>query len=126
MSPTAVRWLITLNAAVGMASGVALLLVPGHFLSVVGLATDAAGLTFTRLYGAELAGFNVATWLVRSSVPPSRPIVLGHLVNESLTGLIVGAAAWSALGNPVAWLLAGTAGAFALGYLTIALAPRSR
>lgn len=102
-----------------------MLVVPGLFLSLLGLTTDPTGLTFVRLYGAELAGFNVATWLVRSSVPLSRPIVIGHVVNESLTAVIVALAAWSALGNAIVWLLAATAGAFALGYLALALSRRS-
>ena len=117
--------MLSVNAIVGMVSGVALLAAPALFLSLLGLATDQTGTTFARLYGAELAGFNVATWLVRSSLPPSRPIVFGHVVNESLTAGVVALAAWSALGNPLVWLLALTAGGFACAYLAVAFASRS-
>lgn len=111
--------LLTANAIAGLVSGVALLVVPGAFLSILGLELDTAGTAFARLYGAELLGFNVATWLSRNLVPPPSAIIRGHIANEGLTALVIALIAAAGLGNPLVWGVAAVAAAFAIGYLVV-------
>ena len=103
----------------GLAVGVALVVVPALFLGVLGIQIDSAGTALARLYGAELLGFNVATVLGRQG-SAVRPIVLGHVVNESLTAIIFVGAAISGLGNGLLWPLAGLAALFAVGFALVA------
>lgn len=92
-----------------------------EFLSTFGLQTDPVGLSFARLYGAELIGFNVATWLSRNASPPSMPIVRGHIANEGLTAVVAAIAAVTGLGNLLVWGLVALAALFAVGYAAIAM-----
>lgn len=117
----AVYWLVTINAVVGLAFGAILLLVPQPFVSLNGLGSDPATLVFARLYGAELCGFSVATWLVRTDVRPPRGIVLGHVVNESLTAIVIVLGALAGVGNALVWPLALAPAMFAVGYAILAL-----
>jgi hypothetical protein len=117
------RWLLITNAAVGFFAGLALLVVPSAFMAVLNIQLDAAGTTMARLYGAELVGFNIATWMSRR-LPIPRPIVLGHVANESLTAIAFVVAAIGGLGNALLWPLALTAALFALGYSLVAITRR--
>ena len=117
--------LIMANAIVGFAAGLALLTLPGAFMSVLGQSTDAAGIAYARLYGAELLGFSLATWLARdASATAMRPIVYGHIVNESLTAVVVAAAAVAGTGNLLLWPLAALVAGFAVAYLIAAVRSR--
>ncbi|MBA3687247.1 MAG: hypothetical protein H0W81_00180 [Chloroflexi bacterium] len=120
-SAASVRFLLVLNAVFGLGAGVGLAVLPELFLSTLGLQTDQVGTAFARLYGAELIGFNIATWLTRNDWPPSTPIVRGHIANEGLTAVVAAAAGASGLGNLLVWGLAALAALFSLGYLTVAL-----
>jgi hypothetical protein len=97
--------------------------VKGGSTWLIGGHIDPTGTALARLYGAELLGFNVATALAR---PGSlvRPIVLGHVVNESLTAIIFVDVAISGLGNALVWPLAVTAALFAIGFGILAIQPR--
>ena len=114
MSLAALRWLLAVNALVGLAGGLALLLLPELFLSLLGLHSDQTGLVLARLYGAELVGFNVATWLARS-LAAQPGVVLGHVANESLTAAVLWIAIAGGAGGPLLWALAVVATAFAVG-----------
>ena len=120
MSQTWLRWLIIANVVVGLTAGIGLLVQPTGLLSVLGLQTDPVGTAFARLYGAELIGFNIATWLLWNVSPPSRPVVLGHIANEGLTAVVAAGAAASGLGNLLVWGLAVLAATFAIGYAVVA------
>jgi hypothetical protein len=80
--PKWVAWFIGLNAAVGLGAGIALLVLPDVFLTVLGVSTDPTGTLVARLFGADLLGFNVTTWLVRDIRPVPRSVVVGHTANE--------------------------------------------
>jgi len=117
--------LIVANATVGFVAGITLLTLPSLFMTVLGQSTDAAGIAYARLYGAELLGFSLATWLGRDASPSAvRPIVYGHIVNESVTALVVAAAAVAGLGNLLLWPLAALAAAFAVAYVIAAVDAR--
>jgi len=118
------RWFVIANAVVGFSAGLALIVVPSAFMSMLNIQIDAAGTAMARLYGAELVGFNIATWMSRR-VPVPRPIVLGHVANETLTAMAFAVAANSGVGNLLVWPLALAAGVFALGYAWIAVARRT-
>lgn len=120
-----IRTLLTLNALIGLAVGVVLLLVPAAMMSVLGQSTDGTGTAYARLYGAELLGLNVATWFARNgSADVWRPVIYGHVVNESLTALVIAATALGGLGNLLLWGLVLVSGAFAVAFVLAALTVR--
>ena len=113
--------LLKINAVVGLVTGIGLVLAPTIVLNILGATTDPTGTNFARLYGAELIGFNVATWLASSGDARSqRMLVLGHVANESLTAVIAVIAAGSGLGDVLLWGVALLAGAFALAFSVVA------
>ena len=81
-----------------------------------------SGSALAQLYGAELVGFNVATWTYRHP-PFVRPIVIGHVVNESLTATVLVLGAIGGLGNAFVWLFAVVAATFAIGFGWLAIQP---
>ena len=109
-------WFIGINAAVGLGAGIALLLLPDVFLTVLGVSTDRTGSLVARLFGADLIGFNLTTWLVRDIRPIPRLLFLGQTVNESLSGIIFLAAAVQGVGNVLVPGFGILALAFAAGY----------
>jgi len=114
--PGAARGLLSVNAIVGALAGAGLVVVPAVFLGILGIQANATGEVLARLYGVELLGFNAATWLARAPGPVSRPIVVGHVVNESLTAVVLGAAAINGMGNLLVVGFALVSAAFAAGY----------
>jgi hypothetical protein len=122
VSARARRRLLTVDAVVGIVAAVALLVVPELFGSLAGLSLASTGIVVARLYGAELAGFSVATWLARTTAPPRSGIVLGHVVNESLTAIVIGIGLASGLGGPVLAALALVAALLAVGFWSTAIA----
>jgi hypothetical protein len=115
-----VSWFIGLNAVVGLGAGIALLILPDVFLTVFGVSTDRTGILVARLFGADLTGFNLATWLARDIRPIPRFLVLGHSANESLSALVFFVAAASGLGNAFVAAFGVIALAFAGGYALLA------
>ena len=115
------RWLLATNALVGGAAGVILIVAPMFMASIVGLALDDVGAMWARLYGAELAGFNVATWLAQDRGPDARRIVvLGHAVNESLTFGVLAISIGGLGANAFGWAFAAVALAFAVAFILAA------
>jgi hypothetical protein len=114
---------LTVDALIGLGAGIALLLVPDVFLSLAGVSLAPTGIVVARLYGAELLGFNVATWLARSTSSRRGPIVLGHIVNESLTAIVIALAFVSGIGGPALAGQAGGAGVLAICFWLAALLP---
>ena len=102
--------------------GASLLIAPSLFLAIFGQAETPAVTVYARLYGAELLGFSVATWLVRNASPDGQlPIVYGHVVNESLMAIVIVAAAVSGVGNMLVWAIAVLPTAFAVAFAVAAL-----
>jgi hypothetical protein len=111
------RGLLAVNAIVGLVGGVGLLLAPGTVAGLLGLTLDPTATLYTRLYGAELVGFNVATWLAREAGGGARRIVvLGHVFNESLTFVVIAISLASVSANLLGVGLAGLALAFAIAF----------
>jgi len=121
VSTRGLRLLLTVDALVGLVAGLALLLVPDLFASLSGLSMAPTGILVARLYGGELAGFSLATWLARGGASPRGPIVLGHIVNESLTAIVVALGLLSGFGGPLLAALAATAAALAIVFWVTAL-----
>lgn len=113
------RWLLSINAIVGGISGAGLVLVPAAFLGILGISPDASGEILARLYGAELLGFNVSTWIARQTTPAPPSIVWGHVVNESLTAVVLAMAAVGAMGNLLVSGFALASAAFAAAYVLL-------
>jgi len=109
---------LAVNAATGLVLGLVLILVPRPFLAFNGIEADAVGLTIARLFGAEFIGFNIATWMARSSSDPSarRIVVLGHFVSESLGFILALLAKLAGLGNALFWGIVAVYLFFALGF----------
>lgn len=103
-----IRVLLAAGAVVGLMFGLGLLLAPGLLLSLYGLATDSTGELLARLFGVELIGFNVATWVARGSDPraegsAARAVVRAHVVSETIGALVSAWAASRGFGNPLFW-----------------------
>lgn len=109
---------LAINAVVGLAFGVALLLAPAALLNFNGVQTDRVGLVLARLFGAEFVGFNIVTWLVRNYQDGSgrRVVVLGHTISESLGFVVAILAKLGGLGNAMFWGIVAVYLVFALGY----------
>lgn len=114
-----IRLFITANSVVGLGFGVVLLAAPGPLAALLGLHLQGTAALMARLYGAELCGFGVATWLAREVRPLSAGLVVGHVSNETLTAAVLFAAALSGLGNVLLPVLALAPTVFALGYLAL-------
>lgn len=126
-----IRMLLAAGAVVGFAFGITLLLAPELLLTVYGLATDSTGALLARLFGVELIGFNVATWVARESDPrangsAARVIVRAHLVSETTGAVVSALAAARGLGNPLFWSVVAVYGLLAAGFLWAELALRER
>ena len=94
------RNLLIVNAVVGLVGGAALVLSPTAVAATLGLALGDGGAIVARLYGAELLGFNVAGWVLKDGGPAARRgIILGHVVNETGTAVVLGIAVAAGLGN---------------------------
>lgn len=109
---------LAVNAIVGLVLGAVLLVIPQMFLTLYDIQADAGGLAIARLFGAELIGFNIATWLARTGQDDSarRVVVLGHLFSESLGFIVALIAKLSGLGNTFFWIIVAVYLAFALGF----------
>ena len=124
-----IRMLLAAGAVVGFAFGVALLLAPGLLLTVYGLATDSTGELLARLFGVELIGFNVATWVARESDPrasgsAARAVIRAHLVSETIGAVVSAFAAARGLGNFLFWSVVAVYALLAAGFLWAELALR--
>lgn len=113
--------LLTVNALVGGAFGLLLLILPGPLLQLFGFNIGVDSELVARLYGTELLGFNVATWLARplgAGPALQRAVVAGHIVNETAGFAVVAGAIVAGRGNLMMWpfatLLLGFAVAFSL------------
>jgi hypothetical protein len=121
-----VQFLLRANAAVGLGFGIGLLIVPRLLLGLYGFSLDGADLVPARLYGAELLGFNVATWLAAAQAyRGARPaIVIGHVFNEAIGALVTVVSLLAGLGNGLAWSVVGLQVAFAAGFIAVLSGPR--
>jgi hypothetical protein len=125
MNARTLRILLTVDALIGLAAGTALLLLPDGFLSFAQVSLAPTGVVVARLYGAELLGFGIATWLVRNTSTRRSSIVLGHIVNESLTAVVIAIAVVSGIGGPGLAALAAIACLLAIGFWLATLLPRA-
>ena len=124
-----IRILLTVNAVVGLAFGLGLLLAPEALLRLYGLDVDPATLLFARLFGVELIGFNAVGWIAREAEPypadsTPRAVVRGHLISESVGALVSASAAAQGLGNPLLWIVVAIYAVFAAAFLWATLALR--
>jgi hypothetical protein len=115
------------NAAVGFAFGLALLIAPAWLVDLFGFRLNDAGILLSRLYGGELLAFSTATWLVAGPEARGarRLVAQGHLLSEGLGFLVVVVALLSGIGNALGWALAAAFAVFFSGYAYL-LASRIR
>lgn len=121
--------LLTANAVVGLAFGVALLVAPAVLLKLYALRTDPSGLLLARLLGIELIGAGVVAWAAREADPypadsAPRAVVRAHAVSESIGAVVGGLAAVQGLGNPLFWSVVAIYAVFAAAFLWAVLALR--
>ena len=108
------RLLLRLNALVGVGFGLGLLLIPKPLLDLYGVATTDAIEAVARLYGAELLGFSVATWLAADQRSAWRPVLAGHVTNESLTAVVAALVVVTGVAGGLLWSIVVLAGGFAI------------
>lgn len=95
-----VRNLLILNAALATISGIALLAAPELYVQQFGIALDAAGLAFARMFGTSLLGIAVFTWGVRDlDSNAHRAASAGALVNWASFAVVVAVAVSEGLSN---------------------------
>ena len=99
------KLLLTTSSSIGFAFGLGLVVAPDFLLGQYGLSTNGAGVALARLLGAELIGFNIATFLARRDPEGegARLAVLGHAVSEPIGALATLAALLTGVGNPMLW-----------------------
>lgn len=117
-----IRLLLTINALVGIAFGLALLLLPEFLLRFYGLTTDATGLLLARVAGVEFTGYGALGWILRNADPapaesPARAIIRAHLISESVGTIVMAWGALSGLGNALLWTAVATYGVMALAFI---------
>lgn len=113
--------LLAVSAAICVAPGLALLLVPAPFMGAVyGLSLDAGGAFLARILGASLIALAALYWSQRGVAPsPSlRMVLITGLIYNVIEAVATAPAAASGLLNVVGWLAvalhAALAAAFAL------------
>jgi hypothetical protein len=124
-----VSWLITIGSVIGLAFGIALVLVPAELLGIYGLHPDATGLLLARIGGAEFVGYNTIGWLARESDPghahsASRLVVYAHALSETIGAVVCTAVAAQGLGNALLWSVAALYAILAIAFIWAAFGVR--
>lgn len=101
---------LTIHSIVTLLFGIGFVLVPAQVLAPYGLATDAAGIGMSRLFGAALIGFGVLYWLARDTHE-----------SEALKAVLLASAVGMGLGALVALYLMFSTPINALGWTTVAI-----
>ena len=117
------RAFLAVNALTGLVFGLGFLVIPQVFFSLLGLEASSALDTMARIYGAELIGFNIATWLAVGEPAWRRPVIVGHAFNESLDTVLLVMAVIGGVANTLTWGLVAVTAVFAAGYLWLASRP---
>jgi hypothetical protein len=110
--------LMIIKAAVCLALGLPILLVPGFVYSLFGLSLDAGGQLAAREYGAALMGSLMITWFARN-IPVSQArwaIALGYCVYDAFGFAAVLLATLSGLLNILGWSVVVLYLFFAVGF----------
>lgn len=112
-----VRNLVTLNAALAAISGVALLVIPEQYVQPFGIALDASGLAFARMYGTGLLGVAVFMWLIRDlDADAHRAGVAGSLVSWVTFTIVIGIAITEGIANSLGVMWVGLGILMSLGF----------
>lgn len=96
-----------IKAVISIVAGLALLLIPGAFMSLFGATFDAPGTIMARLVGALLTGIAVLCWLA-ASAPPSegrQAAVTGLFIADALGFLVVLMGQLGGMMNGLGWVL---------------------
>jgi len=111
-------YLFIAAAVLSLVYGVGFTLLPEQVTSIYGIVTDSGGLLFARLFGASLVAFGVLTWLVRNSGNSDalRSILLGLLVLNALSFLVLLFAQLGGTLNGLGWINVAVFLLFALGF----------
>jgi hypothetical protein len=82
--------LLTANAIIAGAFGLAFVVAPGRLLMQYGIALPVGGLLVARLFGASLIGYCILTWMARDAADSDarRAIVTTLFVADALGAVI--------------------------------------
>lgn len=110
--------LLTVNAGVSMAFGLALLLVPAELLAAYGVTLTPGTAVVARLFGSALVGYGVVGWLARKAAPSEalRAIVLGYFFGSTVGCVVALHGVLSGATNALGWSTLAIYGLFAVGF----------
>jgi hypothetical protein len=110
--------LLTLNAVIAMAFGVAFVLIPAELVAGYGVTLTLGTAVVARLYGAALVGYGVMSWQVRAAAPSDalRAIVLAFFVAEALGFVLSLHAVLSGAVNALGWSTVAIYALFGTGF----------
>ena len=103
-----------------------LLFFPSEFLGLLGPRLSAFGLVVTRIFGAELMGFAIASWVTHAQQGCRTGLIWAYITCNTLGFLICLQGVLSGVMKPAAWILAGLYLWYAVLFAYFRLAPRKQ
>ena len=110
--------LLTVNAVVSMAFGLAFVLVPGDVLAFYGVMLTPGTAVVARLFGSALMGYGVLGWLARTAAQSEalRAIVTGYFVGSTVGCVVALHGVLSGASNALGWSTLAIYVFFAVGF----------
>ncbi len=96
---------LVIASVLGLAFGLAFLLVPAQLMSFYGITLDAAGQWIGRFLGAQLVGLAVITWVARNAPTGGAlsAVMIGNLVGSTIALALAILQGISGIGNALVW-----------------------
>lgn len=119
------RHLMTVSALLACPYGIVMIFAPTFVLTSAGLDVTGDGLLLARMYGAEVFGVGLISFVARTAAdsPARRAILIGFIVLDVLSMSMAVFGQLNGHGNPTGWLEAVTFFLFAAGYTFFLLNP---
>jgi hypothetical protein len=110
--------LLTVNAVVSMAFGLAFVLVPAEVLAFYSVTLTPGTAVVARLFGSALVGYGVVAWLARTAAHSEalRAIVTGYFVGSAVGCVVALHGVLSGASNALGWSTLAIYGLFAVGF----------